>query len=142
MNDNTTAPAAAKPPSIVLSGVSKNYGGNTALSNVSMRVAQGEFVVLLGPSGAGKSTIFRCITALTAPDKGNVEVLGERIDQLSKRDLRVARRGIGLIFQQLNLLIRPLNSLYPFGLSLSKPRASNALRQAQGERSGGNYGPG
>lgn len=99
-------PTAAKSASIELSGVTKHYAGNTALSNVTMRVEQGEFVVLLGPSGAGKSTIFRCITALTAPDQGNVEVLGERINQLGKRELRVARRGIGLIFQQLNLIGR------------------------------------
>ncbi|AUN94648.1 phosphonate ABC transporter ATP-binding protein [Pseudazoarcus pumilus] len=103
---NTTATAPANPSSIVLTGVTKHYAGNTALSKVSMRVEPGEFVVLLGPSGAGKSTIFRCITALTAPDHGKVEVLGERIDQLGKRDLRIARRGIGLIFQQLNLIGR------------------------------------
>lgn len=98
------------PASIQLSGVSKQYAGNPALDNVSLRVEQGEFVVLLGPSGAGKSTLFRCITALATPDQGCVEVLGERIDRLGKQELRIARRGIGLIFQQLNLIGR-INAL-------------------------------
>ena len=104
--NKSSNPAAAEPASVELSGVTKHYVGTKALSSVSMRVEQGEFVVLLGPSGAGKSTIFRCITALTAPDQGHVEVLGEHIGQLDKRELRVARRGIGLIFQQLNLIGR------------------------------------
>jgi phosphonate transport system ATP-binding protein len=92
--------------SIRLDCVTKRYGEATALSEVSLAVHGGEFVVLLGPSGAGKSTIFRCITALTRPDDGGVEVLGERMHRLDKHALRRARRGIGLVFQQLNLIGR------------------------------------
>ena len=91
---------------IQLDKVTKRYGDVTVLSNVSLSIQPGEFVVLLGPSGAGKSTVFRCITALTLPTSGAVSVLGERTDRMSKRELRLARRGIGLIFQQLNLIGR------------------------------------
>jgi phosphonate transport system ATP-binding protein len=89
-----------------LQRASKSYGGVRALREVSLRVAPGEFVALLGPSGAGKSTVFRCLTALTVPDSGAAFVLGRRIDGLRGGALREARRSIGLIFQQHNLIGR------------------------------------
>jgi len=91
---------------LALQRASKSYGGVRALREVSLRVAPGEFVALLGPSGAGKSTVFRCLTALTAPDSGAAFVLGRRIDGLRGGALREARRSIGLIFQQHNLIGR------------------------------------
>ncbi len=109
MNGRFSPPRAVEADgstAVHLHGVTKQYGDFTALSQVSLSVRAGEFVVLLGPSGSGKSTIFRCITALTKPEGGAVEVLGKRIDRLSGRELRIARRGIGLIFQQLNLIGR------------------------------------
>jgi len=91
---------------LALQRASKSYGGVRALREVSLRVAPGEFVALLGPSGAGKSTVFRCLTALTVPDSGAAVVLGRRIDDLRGGALREARRAIGLIFQQHNLIGR------------------------------------
>jgi phosphonate transport system ATP-binding protein len=69
-------------------------------------VDPGEFVALLGPSGAGKSTLFRCVTRLVAPDTGVVRVLGRDISALGGQELRLARRDVGLIFQQFNLIGR------------------------------------
>lgn len=89
-----------------LEGVSKSYGAVKALHEVSIAVDAGEFVALLGPSGAGKSTVFRCLTALTRPDAGAAYVLGQRMTELKGRALGRARRGIGLIFQQHNLIGR------------------------------------
>lgn len=89
-----------------ITALGKRYGATHALRDVSFNVAPGEFVALLGPSGAGKSTLFRCITRLVAPDAGSVEVLGRDMAPLRGRPLRDARREVGLIFQQFNLINR------------------------------------
>lgn len=91
---------------LLLDGIGKRFGTTHALDDVSFRVAPGEFVALLGPSGAGKSTLFRCVTRLVRPDAGRVAVLGRDMGALRGRALREARRDIGLIFQQFNLIGR------------------------------------
>lgn len=91
---------------LALQQVGKRYGGTQALADVSFNVAPGELVALVGPSGAGKSTVFRCVTRLVQPDTGIVTVLGRDLAALSGRELRLARRDIGLIFQQFNLIGR------------------------------------
>ncbi|MCX7372123.1 MAG: phosphonate ABC transporter ATP-binding protein [Alphaproteobacteria bacterium] len=93
-------------PSLILDGVAKRYGATVALDDVSFTVAPGEFVALLGPSGAGKSTLFRCVTRLVAPDAGAVRVLGRDMAPMRGGELRRARREVGLIFQQFNLIAR------------------------------------
>ena len=92
--------------SLVIETVTKRYGTTLALDGVSFVVDPGEFVALLGPSGAGKSTLFRCVTRLVAPDTGLVRVLGRDISALGGQELRLARRDVGLIFQQFNLIGR------------------------------------
>ncbi len=91
---------------LVLRQVSKAYGSVRALNDVSFSVGPGEFVALLGPSGAGKSTIFRCLTRLARVDAGDIEVQGQPLQSLTGAALRDARRSIGLIFQQHNLIGR------------------------------------
>src|SRR5207247_5305281 len=62
---------------IRVSGLTKSYPpGVTALAGVSFSVPAGEFVAVLGTSGAGKTTLFRCLTGLTRPDAGAVEIDG------------------------------------------------------------------
>jgi phosphonate transport system ATP-binding protein len=91
-------------------GLTKRYPpAVTALAEVSFSVRPGEFVAVLGPSGAGKTTLFRCLTGLTRPDHGTVNVAGRDIWQ-SPRELRLARRELAVIFQQFNL-IRRLSAL-------------------------------
>jgi phosphonate transport system ATP-binding protein len=92
--------------SLVIETVTKRYGTTLALDDVSFVVDPGEFVALLGPSGAGKSTLFRCVTRLVAPDTGVVRVLGRDMSALGGQELRLARRDVGLIFQQFNLISR------------------------------------
>jgi phosphonate transport system ATP-binding protein len=92
--------------SLVIETVTKRYGTTLALDDVSFVVDPGEFVALLGPSGAGKSTLFRCVTRLVAPDTGVVRVLGHDMSALGGQELRLARRDVGLIFQQFNLIGR------------------------------------
>jgi phosphonate transport system ATP-binding protein len=93
-------------PVLSLNSVTKTYGTTTALADVSLALNPGEVVALVGPSGAGKSTVFRCVTRLVSPDSGSVSVLGHDLARLGSRDLREARRDIGLIFQQFNLIGR------------------------------------
>ena len=92
--------------SLLIETVTKRYGTTLALDDVSFIVDPGEFVALLGPSGAGKSTLFRCVTRLVAPDTGVVRVLGRDMSALGGQELRLARRDVGLIFQQFNLIGR------------------------------------
>lgn len=92
--------------SLLIETVTKRYGTTLALDDVSFVVDPGEFVALLGPSGAGKSTLFRCVTRLVAPDAGVVRVLGRDMSALGGQELRLARRDVGLIFQQFNLIGR------------------------------------
>lgn len=75
------------------------------LGDLSLQVAQGEFLALMGPSGSGKSTLLNLIGGLDRPSKGTVSVAGERLDQLSDRRLADWRaRHIGFVFQLYNLM--------------------------------------
>jgi phosphonate transport system ATP-binding protein len=98
-----TAPA---PEVLRVEGLSHRYGDATVLRDVSFTVAPGEVVAVVGPSGAGKTTLFRCITRLVDPEQGSVRVAGRDLATLRGRELRLARRDVGLIFQQYNLVRR------------------------------------
>jgi len=75
------------------------------LSNLSLDVPKGEFLALMGPSGSGKSTLLNLIGGLDSPTKGTVTIAGERIDQLSGRELSAWRaRHVGFVFQLYNLM--------------------------------------
>jgi D-methionine transport system ATP-binding protein len=75
-----------------------------AVDDVSLQVRRGEVLGLIGTSGAGKSTLLRLINLLERADSGRVEVAGRELTALGKRELRAARQGIGMVFQQFNLL--------------------------------------
>lgn len=93
---------------IRLSNVTKIYGHGdgqvVALRDVSLEVKKGEIFGIIGLSGAGKSTLIRCINRLEVPQRGTIEIGGRDITKLNGRELREARRGIGMIFQHFNLL--------------------------------------
>jgi D-methionine transport system ATP-binding protein len=94
---------------VQLDTVSKSFklaGGRSmaALDEVSLAVEAGRIVGVIGPSGAGKSTLIRCVNLLERPDAGRVRVAGQELTALSPDGLRLARRGIGMIFQHFNLL--------------------------------------
>src|SRR6266513_4956350 len=85
----------------------KDYpGGTRALEDVSIEVRDGEFLVLIGLSGSGKSTLLRCINRLVEPTGGRIVLDGIDITAAQGSDLRKIRRGIGMIFQQFNLVKR------------------------------------
>ena len=75
-----------------------------ALTDVSFRVAKGEFVTLHGKSGAGKTTLLRLLYRAELPTDGEVEVLGEPVPTLSHSEVAALRRSIGVVFQDSKLL--------------------------------------
>ncbi len=94
---------------IRLAGVSKIYDGAgdrvTALADVSMEIAPGEFVALMGPSGCGKSTLLHLVAGVDLPTSGEVWVDGQALHQLSDRALSHFRRDrVGIVYQFYNLL--------------------------------------
>jgi branched-chain amino acid transport system permease protein len=80
-----------------IKGLTKAYGGNTALDNVDLNVAPGEIVGLIGPNGSGKTTLANLLTGLDRPDGGHITLEGEDIAGLAAH--RIARLGIGRTFQ-------------------------------------------
>ena len=92
---------------IKLSHVSKRFESGEkrihAVKDVSLQIAPGEVFGIIGFSGAGKSTLVRCINLLERPDAGEVRVGQQVLTDLSQKELRVARKKIGMIFQQFNL---------------------------------------
>ena len=93
-------------PVLMATGLTKAYGARVALSEASFAVAPGELVAVVGASGSGKTTLFRCVTRLTEPDSGEIEIAGQPFHQLRGRDLAAARRRVGVVFQQFNLVRR------------------------------------
>jgi cell division transport system ATP-binding protein len=89
---------------IVLQGVSKTYEGFTALSNVSVSIARGEFAFLIGTNGAGKTTLLRVLLREETFDQGVVLVNGVDISTIRDAALTKFRRKIGMVFQDTRLL--------------------------------------
>lgn len=80
--------------------------GKPVLNDISFEVRGQNSVAIIGPSGTGKSTLIRCVNKLIPPTSGAVFVSGEDISRLSGRALRHARRKIGMVFQEFNLVER------------------------------------
>lgn len=77
-----------------------------ALNGVDLSVQRGEKVALIGPSGAGKTTLFRILNLTLRPSSGKVWINGNEVENLHGRKLREARRRIGTVYQQHNLVPR------------------------------------
>jgi phosphonate transport system ATP-binding protein len=80
--------------------------GNEALKSISLQASAGEIVAIIGRSGAGKSTLLRCINGLQPASSGQVLLDGENITAMGGGQLRKARRYIGFIWQEYNLVER------------------------------------
>lgn len=90
-----------------IQSLSKTYqNGEQALQGVSFDVSGNEIVAIIGPSGAGKSTLMRCINRLTEPTAGSVRLDGTDVTSLSATELKAARRDMGMVFQEYNLIER------------------------------------
>lgn len=85
----------------------KRYGsGDPVLKNLDLTIEGESIVSIIGSSGAGKSTLLRCINRLVEPTSGSVVLNGTELTTLRGRDLRAARRKIGMVFQGFNLVDR------------------------------------
>ena len=122
---------------IELTHISKYFasGGRTvhAVQDVSLLIGKGEIFGIIGFSGAGKSTLVRCINLLERPTSGSVTVDGKEMTALSARELRQARKKIGMIFQHFNLMPSRTvfgNVAYPLrGSGLSREQIADKVHR-------------
>jgi len=89
-------------PKVGLRGVTKSFGANTVLRNLSLDISAGEVVSFIGASGSGKTTLLRCVNLLEQIDDGAVLLDGDEISAIG-RDPNPVRRRIGMVFQSFNL---------------------------------------
>ena len=108
---------------VTLNGLTKRFGKTTAIDDLSLDVANGEFVVLLGPTGAGKTTTLRLVAGLERPDAGSVHIDGQDVTRLEP-----AGRDMAFVFQQYSLY--PHLTVYD---NLAFPLRSPARRVSEAE---------
>ena len=99
---DTAGAPAVELPAISIQNLSKSFGTNEVLKDISLDVATGEVVCVIGPSGSGKSTLLRCVNMLETPTAGTVHV---GADEMTDPDVDIdrVRRRIGMVFQSFNL---------------------------------------
>jgi NitT/TauT family transport system ATP-binding protein len=115
---------AAAPPHIELDALAIDFDGDTIFSDLSLRIAQGEFVCLLGPSGCGKSTLIRIIGGLIEPSRGRVSVAG--------LPPRLARTTLAYVFQSPRLVPwRTALDNVGLAIELRTPSVGKAHRRAR-----------
>src|SRR5215468_3530847 len=92
---------------LVIRNLRKEYrAGQPVLKDVSLTVEARGMTAIIGPSGTGKSTLIRCINRLVDPTSGEIIFRGQDLAQLGGRELRMARRRMGMVFQEYNLVER------------------------------------
>ena len=93
---------------IQFNNISKTFmsddGPVHAINDLSLTISKNEIFGIIGESGAGKSTLLRFVNALETPSEGNVQVNNINVQNLNKKELRLLKKDIGMIFQQFNLL--------------------------------------
>ena len=108
---------SAGPPAVGLDGVTRRYGGTTAVSDLSLSVREGEFFTLVGPSGCGKTTTLRLVAGFEAPTQGSVRFGGESVTGVPPED-----RDVGVVFQNYALFPHmTVGENVAYGLQFSDP---------------------
>ena len=110
---------------IELDRIGISYDGKSVIENLSLAIADGEFLTLLGPSGCGKTTVLRTISGFTRPDVGGVRIAGVDVGHLPPE-----QRGVGIVFQ--NYALFPHLSVFEnvaFGLRVAGLRGQELRRR-------------
>ena len=97
VQSRTLAPLAVAAPRLEVSGLTKRFGGLVAVKDMHLSIRPGEILGLIGPNGSGKSTVMKLIMGIERPNGGHVLVDG--VDVAGWPAHRVARQGVGLVFQ-------------------------------------------
>ena len=84
---------------IILKNLTKKFGDNVVLDNISLAIEPGKTTVVIGPSGCGKTVLIKHLIALLRPTSGEVYFKGKRIDNLSEHELNRVRTNYGFLFQ-------------------------------------------
>ena len=121
---------------IRLEGLGKQFqtanGTVTALEDINLDIRQGEVFGIIGLSGAGKSTLVRCINYLETPTAGRVIFEGKNLSSMKESEKRLARRSMGMIFQQFNLLAqRNVLQNVCFPMEIAKVGKADAKKRAE-----------
>lgn len=91
---------------ITVTDLHAGYTGHKVLNGISLDIPAGEVVSLVGASGSGKSTLLRCMVRLVTPESGTVKIGDLEISSANRKQLRGARKDIGVVFQKFNLVPR------------------------------------
>src|ERR1700686_206190 len=120
--------SASKPGLLSIRNVAKTFGRNVVLRNVSLEIAEGEFLTILGESGSGKTTLLRIIAGFESADSGEIFMEGERQDLLPPY-----RRRVNTVFQQYALFPHlSVEDNVAYGLRVAKlPKAEIAARVSE-----------
>ena len=99
----TTSPESSEAvtPAVRISGLTKTFGGLTAVSDIHIEVAQRRIHGILGPNGAGKTTVLNMISGFITPDSGSISIFDEEVTRLPPH--RIARHGVARTYQNIRL---------------------------------------
>ena len=112
---------------LAINGLSKNFGGFAALSDVNLEVAEGERFGLIGPNGSGKTTLINCVSGLLRNDRGSIVFAGEELSRLPA--YQRTRRGIARSFQ----VPRPFHTMTVLENLLVPSAYVGHMKDAEGE---------
>ncbi|WP_281195879.1 phosphate ABC transporter ATP-binding protein [Halorubrum sp. F4] len=116
-------------------GVSKSYGGETVLRELSLDVDAGEIVAVIGPSGVGKTTLLRLLSLSSEPDEGRVTLDGTDAWAVDETERLALRRRVGMVFQEASLFDASVARNVEYGLRVRRPwgdRLREGLRSVVG----------
>src|SRR5437773_4589145 len=117
----------AEIPAIRLVGVSKHYGGHTALDRTDLEIAEGEFFCLLGPSGCGKTTTLNLIGGFVNTSSGEIYIRDRRVDRLPPH-----RRSVNTVFQSYALFPHmTVRANVGFGLKMARVPAAESRERIE-----------
>lgn len=90
---------------LTIGHLTKSFGDNRVLNDISLQIDQGQVVAIIGPSGSGKSTLLRCINLLETPDSGTLKIADTQVTagNISRQQENELRKHTGMVFQHYNL---------------------------------------